>query len=138
MFPYGKTASHAVAAMSYLAEGSSDPAFRASSGSISNNRDISKALVAKVLTVLSQAGLVGGAPGPGGGYYLARPAKEIALIDIVRLFEKTDESDRCPFGPHWCGNNDPCPLHDQMAALRESGRRFLEETSLEVFVRDKA
>ena len=135
MVPYGKTASNAVAAMSYLAEGSGNPNFRASSAAISAGRNISKPLVAKVLTILSQAGLVGGAPGPGGGYYLAKPASDIFLIDVVRLFEKTEESDRCPFGPHWCGHQDPCPLHDQIVALREAGRQFLEETSLEVFAR---
>lgn len=138
MFPYGKTASNAVAAMSYLAEGSGDPEFRASSAAISAARSLSKPLVAKVLTILSQAGLIGGAPGPGGGYHLAKPASEIFLIDIVRLFEKTDEEDRCPFGPHWCGHHDPCPLHDQIVALRESGRQFLEETSLEVFAKKQA
>jgi Rrf2 family protein len=138
MFPYGKTASNAVAAMSFLAEGYGRPDFRASSALISRERNLSKPLVAKVLTMLSQAGLVGGSPGPGGGYFLAKPPGEIHLIDIVRLFEKTETESRCPFGPHWCGNNDPCPLHDEIVALHETGRRFLGETSLQVFMHGQA
>jgi len=133
MFPYGKTASNAIAAMSYLAERHGDDGPRASSAAIAENRSISKPLVAKVLTILSQAGLVGGSPGPGGGYFLAKPPEQIHLIEIVRLFEKTDTESRCPFGPHWCGHEEPCPLHDQLISLNEVGRRFLEETTLAVF-----
>ena len=135
MFPYGKTASNAIAAMSYLAERHGIQDAKASSAAISDDRKISKPLVAKVLTILSQADLVAGSPGPGGGYFLARPPEEIRLIEIVRLFEKTDTDSRCPFGPHWCGNEEPCPLHDQLISLRDVGQRFLEETTLAVFVR---
>lgn len=135
MFPYGKTAANAVAAVSYLAERYGDSASRASSAAIAEDRQLSRPLVAKVLTILSQAGLVGGSPGPGGGYFLAKPPGEILLIDVVQLFEKVDTDSRCPFGPHWCGNNDPCPLHDQIVDLADSGRRFMEETTLDVFVR---
>ncbi len=135
MLPYGKTAANAISAMSYLAERYDDDNAKASSVAISNDRQISKPLVAKVLTILSQAGLVGGSPGPGGGYYLAKRPEEIFLADIVRLFEKVDDYSRCPFGPHWCGDGDkePCPLHDQMVQLDEVGKKFLNETSLAVF-----
>jgi Rrf2 family protein len=119
--------------MSYLAERYDDENTKASSAAISDDRQISKPLVAKVLTILSQAGLVGGSPGPGGGYYLARDPGDIYLADIVSLFEKVDDYSRCPFGPHWCGNEDPCPLHDQIVELDEAGNKFLKETSLAVF-----
>ena len=134
MFPYGKTAANAVAAMSYLAERHGTEHAKASSGAIAGDRQISKALVAKVMTILSQAGLVAGSPGPGGGYFLARSPSDIRLMEIVRLFEKVEDETRCPFGPHWCGNGDPCPLHNQIVAMRENGLRFLEETTLEVFL----
>ncbi|MEX0321366.1 MAG: Rrf2 family transcriptional regulator [Puniceicoccaceae bacterium] len=135
MLPYGKTASNAIAAMSYLAERYGDENAKTSSAAISDDRQISRPLVAKVLTILSQAGLVGGSPGPGGGYCLAKPPQEIFLIDIIRLFEKVDDYSRCPFGPDWCGSGDkePCPLHDQIVALDEVGKKFLTETSLAVF-----
>jgi Rrf2 family protein len=137
MFPYGKTASKAISAMSYLAERYGRDGGKVSSAAIAKDRSISKPLVAKVLTILSQSGLVAGSPGPGGGYYLDKPPSEIKLIEIVRLFEKVEPQSRCPFGEHWCGNEEPCPLHDQLVQLNDSGMRFLWETSLAVFQEKK-
>lgn len=136
MVPYGKTAANAVSAVSYLAERYGDPSARTSSAAIAENRRISKPLVAKILTILSQAGIVGGSPGPGGGYSLAKPPEQVFLMDVVRHFEKVETGSRCPFGPHWCGNFDPCPIHDQIVELDEIGRRFMEETSFDVFVHE--
>jgi Rrf2 family protein len=130
MFIYGKTAANAIAVMSYLA---ADPARRAGSGEIARTRGISLALTAKLLTQLAAAGLVKGQPGPGGGYTLAKPARDICLFDIVSLFEQTEEPSRCPFGPDWCGKGEPCPLHDTIVEMIENNRRFMETTTLAVF-----
>jgi hypothetical protein len=91
-------------------------------------------LTAKLLTQLSNAGFLSGQPGPGGGYTLIKPATQIRLIDIVRLFEQIDETSPCPFGTQWCGGEgDPCPLHDIIFNMTELNRRFLEQTTLEIF-----
>jgi len=81
---------------------------------------------------MAGAGLTRGTTGPGGGYRLARPPEEISLSEIVGLFERP-MSVPCPFGEGWCGNGDPCPLHDSFLKLEENGRRFLDETTLSVF-----
>ncbi len=130
MFIYGKTAANAIAIMSYLA---GRPGERFGSGEIAKARNISKALTAKLLTQLAAAGLASGQPGPGGGYTLARAAETIRLSDIVRLFEQTGDPDVCPFGHGWCGNGDPCPLHDTIMDMIASNRRFLDDTRLSVF-----
>lgn len=130
MFIYGKTVANAIAVASYLA---TDPSHRAGSGEISKARGISKALTAKLLTQLASAGLVSGQPGPGGGYTLAKPAQEISLMDIARLFEQTDSAAPCPFGQHWCGHGAPCPLHDTFLKMIEANRQFMEETRLSLF-----
>jgi Rrf2 family protein len=130
MFIYGKTAANAIAIMSYLAAA---PDRRAGSGEIARTRGISLALTAKLLTQLASAGLVKGQPGPGGGYTLAKSAADICLLDIVSLFEQTDEPSRCPFGPDWCGKGEPCPLHDTILQMIESNRRFMETTTLAIF-----
>ena len=69
MSPYGKVSQAAIAAASLLAESySSEDAKRLSSREIAEKRKLSQAIVAKVLTTLSQVGIVTGSPGPGGGY----------------------------------------------------------------------
>jgi len=137
MIYYGKTAANAVSIMSYLAEIYHEATHHAGSKAIAQQRKLSHPLVAKILTTLSTASLVYGTPGPGGGYSLARPPEEIRLVDIVQLFEQLDRNTRCPYGPDWCGNGDPCPLHDSLLKIRDDMRAFLENTSLHVFVTHK-
>lgn len=135
MTPYGKTAQTAIAAVSRLAE-VYDPARRTllSSGDIAENRRMPKPVIAKVLTILSQAGLVTGSPGPGGGYCLARPPESISLYDVVSLFERLDQNVSCPFGPDYCGNAIQCPLHHDMLKIREQIITFLKQTTFARFV----
>lgn len=135
MFIYGKTSGNAIAVMSYLA---ANPKRRSGSAEIADARGISRPLAAKLLTQLATGGLVAGHPGPGGGYTLARPAEEIRLIDIASLFEHTDAPTLCPFGHDWCGKGDPCPLHDAIAEIQNTNRRFLEDTHLAVFAAEGA
>lgn len=130
MFIYGKTASNAIAVMSYLA---AHPETRAGSGEIAGARGISQALTAKLLTQLAAAGLVRGTPGPGGGYMLGKKAADISLLQIVSLFEQTATPSLCPFGHNWCGVGEPCPLHDTILRMVEKNQQFLEGTRLSVF-----
>lgn len=133
MFGYGKMSGSAVAAISALAE-HHPQGVQLSSQQISERRNLSQALVAKVLTVLSQAGFVIGTRGPGGGYRLARPPEEISIHDVVELFEGHKESTPCPFGPGWCGVGDPCPLHDTLVKLREANEKMLKTCHFGVFI----
>jgi Rrf2 family protein len=135
MTPYGKTARHAIAAVSRLAQ-VYDPAKKTKLGSaeIAESRGLPRPVVAKVLTILSQAGLVGGSPGPGGGYWLARPPDQITLYDVATLFDRLDENLSCPFGPDWCGTGPRCPLHHQLEAVRGQIADFLKRTTFAGFV----
>ena len=133
MLRYGRLAQQAVSAMSYLAEKYAPDGPSISSTEVGLARKIPKALAAKLLSEAATAGLCKGVTGPGGGYRLKCPPEEIRLVEIVRLFERELEEFPCPFGPGWCGNGNPCPLHDDFLRLEESGRRFLEETTLAVF-----
>jgi len=133
MFGYGKMSGCAVAAMSALAECHPD-GVQLSSHQIAVARNLSQPLVAKVLTVLSQAGLVQGTRGPGGGYRLARPPGEITLFEVVDLFEGHRDPSACPFGPGWCGVGDPCPLHHVLVEMSESAASRLKKANFGSFV----
>lgn len=133
MIKYGKTAQNAISAMSFLTEAYDDENTRVSSLDIAEARQLPKPIVAKLLVVLSQAGFVSGTPGPKGGYRLAKDPNGITLLEIVNLFEKTDDTIMCPFGPSWCGNKEPCPLHDEIVDMQDRLHTFLCGTTLEVF-----
>jgi Rrf2 family protein len=133
MIRYGKTTQNAIAAMSRLAELYDDGEGRVSSADIAKTRRLPQTLVAKVLTILSQAGLVTGSPGPGGGYTLALPPNQISLYDVAMLFERPADQLTCPFGPGWCGTNAPCPLHHKLVAVDDQMTEFLKATTFDVF-----
>ena len=132
-FVYGKMSQHAVSAVSYLAEhyGTSN---LLSSGQIAEARCLPQPVVAKILTTLSAAGLVAGTPGPSGGYRLGRDPGEITFFNVVCHFEILGGAIPCPLGPDWCGTGPRCPVHDEIADLRESGDRLLQETNFAGFV----
>jgi Rrf2 family transcriptional regulator, iron-sulfur cluster assembly transcription factor len=133
MFRYGKMTQNAVAAISRLAELYAEPARKASSAEIAKDCGISQPLIAKILSTLAQEGLLAGAPGPGGGYRLARPPKEISVYMVARLFERNMKSMKCPFGRAWCGCGTPCPVHNKLFALCQQVESFLKTTTLDVF-----
>ncbi len=130
---YGKQTETAIAAMSRLAEVYDGGVTRLSSADIAANRGLQKPFVAKILTVLSQAGLVTGSPGPGGGYTLARHPKEIRVFEVFSLFERENESDLCPFGGGVCGVGEPCALHDKLVQVKKSMDDLLHETTFDAF-----
>jgi Rrf2 family transcriptional regulator, iron-sulfur cluster assembly transcription factor len=136
MIRYGKTTQTAIALMSRLAE-VYDEGRPVSSLEIARDRNLPQTLVAKLLTVLSQAGLVTGSRGPGGGYRLADKPREISLFDITRVFERSEGAIICPFGPDWCNRDEKCPLHDDYVKFVEQFDKHLRATRLDVFVRKR-
>ncbi len=134
MSPYGKVSQAAICATSLLAEHYNPKApARFSSSEIAIKRKLSQALVAKVLTILSQSGVVVGAPGPGGGYTLARSPDKITLLDVVGPFERAESTVVCPYGDGWCGTGPHCPLHNQLLKFQADVSSFLRSTTLENF-----
>jgi Rrf2 family transcriptional regulator, iron-sulfur cluster assembly transcription factor len=133
-FGYSKMSRNAIAAMSYLAGQYADKTALASSAQIANARRLPQTLVAKILTILSQAGYVTGSPGPKGGYRLARSPETICFYDVVSHFDPISDSFPCPYGVDYCPNENPCPVHDNMAIMRESVERFMKDTNFGLFV----
>ena len=130
---YGRQTETAIAAMSRLAEVYDGGKTRLSAADIATARQLQGPFVAKILTALSQAGLITGAPGPGGGYALSRPPKEIALHHVFALFERENESLACPFGGGVCGQGEPCPLHHKLVGVKEAMDDLLKRTTFEIF-----
>lgn len=130
---YGKQTECAIAAMSRLAEVYDGGKTRLSAADIAEACGLQRPFVAKTLSVLSQAGLVTGSRGPGGGSSLAREPKSIKLYDVFNLFERKAESDNCPFGGGVCGAGHPCPIHDKLVSVQRAMDRLLHQTTFDEF-----
>ncbi|MGB7345553.1 MAG: Rrf2 family transcriptional regulator [Pirellulaceae bacterium] len=132
---YGKATETAIAAMSRLAEVYDNGTTRLSSTEIADSRGLQRPFVAKILSTLSQAQLIEGTRGPGGGFTFALPPKDVTLYDVYVLFERSKESPHCPIGGGICGGKHPCPLHKQLADVRKAMDKVLHETTFDTFLK---
>ena len=83
-----------------------------------------------ILTQLRRAGLVRSQRGPDGGFWLARPADEISLADIIRAIDGPLLGVRGerPENLGYIGAAEP--LQTVWIALRANERAILEEVTL--------
>jgi Rrf2 family protein len=83
-----------------------------------------------ILTQLRRAGLVRSQRGPDGGFWLARPAGEISLADIIRAIDGplVDVRGERPEKVGYSGVAEP--LQTVWIALRANERAILEEVTL--------
>lgn len=87
--------------------------------------------LSKILGALTKAGILHSSPGRGGGYQLARAAEEIALIDVVELFDGIKSRPGCLFeGGRECSDENPCIVHEDWKAIREGYIEFLESKTI--------
>ena len=110
-----QTAEYALRAMSCLAY---HPDVLTPTPTLATMTRVPSNYLAKVLQLLAQANLIQGRRGVGGGYKLAKPASEIALLDVVNAVAEINRISFCPLGlPNHSGSL--CKLHsivDQAAA----------------------
>ncbi|ANS25193.1 transcriptional regulator [Rhodococcus opacus] len=83
-----------------------------------------------VLADLRRGGLVNSRRGPDGGYWLARPAEDITIADVIRTVEGPLASVRGerPEDVDYCG--PAAKLQDVWIAVRVNLRAVLENVSL--------
>jgi Rrf2 family protein len=119
--------------MTRLAEIYDQDSRRLSAVDIADSRGLQRPFVSKILSTLSQAGLIEGTRGPGGGFRFAKHPREVRLYDVFCLFEHEEDSNHCPFGGGICGNGDKCPLHDRLVEVKRATEKVLHETTFDVF-----
>jgi Rrf2 family protein len=90
-----------------------------------------------ILTQLRRAGLVRSQRGPEGGFWLARPAEDISLADIIRAIDGQLVGVRGerPENIGYIGAAEP--LQSVWIALRANERAILEEVTLAHIVTGK-
>lgn len=102
---------------------------------IAQAQRLSLAYLEQLFGPLRRAGLVASTRGPGGGYRLARPAREISIAVIVDAVDEPIQATRCEDGGPGCLAGERCLTHDLWAELGNQIHLFLSGVSLEDVVR---
>lgn len=101
---------------------------------ISMQEKIPAKYLEQILLALKNAGLLQSRMGIGGGYYLARPAKEINLGQIIRVLDGPLAPIRCvsqmAYESCGCPDERTCGLRMVMGDVRNAIADILENTSL--------
>jgi len=90
-----------------------------------------KEFVSKVLQILTASGIVGSKKGKNGGFFLAKPAKEIHLIEIVDAIDGKTVFENCVLGFPECDDTHPCPVHGTWGKIRDEAYNMLMNETLE-------
>ena len=98
---------------------------------IAEQTGIPQRYLSTILGELVQSRILDSTRGKGGGFRLAKLAREICLYEIVVGFEPVLSSQRsCPFGNIICGDDNPCLAHHDWKKIIEAEQRFLQGTTL--------
>ena len=97
---------------------------------VSQSQKIPVSFLENILTDLRNAGIVESQRGSEGGYWLARPAEEITLADVIRAVDGPLATVRGlrPEQTHYDGAAEP--LRDVWITLRAHIRAVLERVTL--------
>jgi Rrf2 family protein len=101
---------------------------------IAERQQIPLKFLEQILLTLKNVGIVHSKQGTGGGYYLARPAEEIIIGQIVRALDGPLAPIRCvsqtAYEPCDCPDIQTCGLRMIMLDVRNAIADILDHTSL--------
>ena len=96
---------------------------------ISETQGISLSYLEQLFACLRGKQLVRGIRGPGGGYYLGRPAEDISVADIICAVDEWVEFTRCG-GNRDCKDGKRCLTHNLWDELSNEIFTFLSRITL--------
>ena len=108
---------------------------------IAKREGISVANAGKLLWILNKAGLVQSLRGTKGGYYLARPASEIHLSEIIKVLDADEVQEHCKSYTgvmDVCVHTGDCGIRPIIVGLHEVVQQALSEITLAQLVGTEA
>jgi len=98
---------------------------------ISLRESISLTYLEQLFVKLRRGQIVKSVRGPGGGYLLARPAKDIQVDEIIDSVEESLVPVSCMDQKKGCACDDQCVTHNVWHGLGEKIRQFLSSITLD-------
>lgn len=98
---------------------------------IAEATDSPEAFMAKILQELTKGKLISSVKGPYGGFYISDDQlATLNLRDVVEIIDGNEVFTQCALGLKACSSDKPCPLHQEMVAVRSALAGILTKTKL--------
>lgn len=91
--------------------------------------DSPEPFTAKICQQLARAGVILSKKGPNGGFFLAKDS-DLKLSEIVTVIDGDKIFVGCGLGLPECSSEQPCPVHNQFASVRNGLRDMCENTKV--------
>ena len=98
---------------------------------IAEEIDAPQYYTAKIMQRLVKQGFVKSIKGKGGGFYFSLDEPGLALKEIVRAIEGEKSFSGCGIGLKECDENNPCPIHEKFAPIRDSIEALVTEETIQ-------
>jgi Rrf2 family protein len=86
---------------------------------------------AKILQRLVRRGFIHSLKGKGGGFFFEENKPELTIKELVSHTEGNTIINGCGFGLKFCSDEQPCPLHEQYAPIREAISRLVTNETIQ-------
>lgn len=80
---------------------------------------------AKILQRLVKSGFLESLKGKGGGFYFDPDKPDLTLRELISSIEGSSTLTGCGFGLKQCSEENPCPVHNKYAPIRDSINRLV-------------
>lgn len=104
---------------------------------ISEEYKIPRSFLAKILQKLVKAKIVRSYRGVKGGFSLAKPAREISMMDVLEAVEGKLYLNICLMDKKQCGFSKHCPVHSVWANAQAKVAEILKKANFEDLARQK-
>ena len=85
--------------------------------------------LAKVMQALGRGGVVSAHRGKRGGFALAKPSREMTVLEVINAVERVQRIRECPLGIQSHGNR-LCPLHAKLDGAMAGLEKAFGETTI--------
>jgi FeS assembly SUF system regulator len=127
MLKLGKLADYGTMIMTILA---ADPERLYPTQELADRAHVAAPTVAKLLKLLTKAGLVESLRGAHGGYKLARPAAGITVADVIAAIDGPIALTQCSVHKGACAIESFCGVRTNWRLINQTVRHALEAVSL--------
>jgi len=86
---------------------------------------------AKILQRLAKHGFVMSRKGRGGGFFFDPGKPAVPIRDVIIAVEGDEIFTGCGFGLKFCDENNPCPLHNRYAPIRNRINRLTSRETIQ-------